>query len=169
MRLKRNAFDINVSTSKFDGFQVDGGVYYKNDMYHYYGINLAEDSLNKEQLEVYAPRVIYNKLGGHLGLASTTTRVGELSHAAHIDYFYLFGREHNLDLGYTLGYTNNFWGDKSHPQKVGLDLGFQYDYCIGQGDNLFVVDRIWFKFNPFIETSEEFYRLHLGVRLDGNT
>ena len=164
-----NAFDINVTTSKFDGFQVDGGVYYKNDMYHYYGINLAEDSLNKEQLEVYAPRVTYNKLGGHLGLASTSTRVGELSHTAHIDYFYLLGREHNLDLGYTLGYDNNFWGDKSHPQRVGLDLGFQYDYCIGQGDKLFVVDRIWFKFNPFIETSEEFYRLHLGVRLDGTT
>ena len=164
-----NAFDINVTTSKFDGFQVDGGVYYKNDMYHYYGINLAEDSLNKEQLEVYAPRVTYNKIGGHLGLTSTSTRIGELGHAAHVDYFYLFGREHNLNLGYTLSYADNFWGDKSHPQKVGVDLGFQYDYCMGQGDKLFVVDRIWFKVNPFFEMSEEFYRLHLGVRLDGTT
>ena len=164
-----NAFDINVTTSKFDGFQVDGGVYYKNDMYHYYGINLAEDSLNKEQLEVYAPRVTYNKIGGYLGLTSTSTRIGELGHAAHVDYFYLFGREHNMDLGYTLSYADNFWGDKNHPQKVGVDLGFQYDYCMGQGDKLFVVDRIWFKVNPFFEMSEEFYRLHLGVRLDGTT
>ena len=164
-----NAFDINLTTSKFDGFQVDGGVYYNNDMYHYYGINLAENPLTEEQIAVYDPKVTYNKIGGHLGLASTTTGVGELSHDAHLDYFYLLDREHNIDFGYTLGYADNFWGNKSHPQKVGLDLGFQYDYCMGQGNNLFVVDRIWFKANPFFEMSDEFYRLHLGVRLDGAT
>ena len=164
-----NAFDINLTTSKFDGFQVNGGVYYKNDMYHFYGINLAENPLTDEQLAVYAPRITYNKVGGRLGLSSTSTRVGELNHDAHIDYFYLFDREHSVDVGYSLGYVDNFWGDKSHPQKIGLDLGFQYDYCIGQVNNLFVVDRIWFKANPFLEMSDEFYRLHLGVRLDGAT
>ena len=66
-------------------------------------------------------------------------------------------------------YAENFWGDKSHPQKLGIDLGFQYDYCMGQDNNLFVVDRIWFKANPFFEMSDEFYRLRLGVRLDGAT
>ena len=164
-----NAFDINLTTSKFDGFQMDGGVYYNNDMYHFYGINLAENPLTEEQIVVYDPKVTYNKIGGHLGLSSTTTGVGELSHDAHLDYFYLFDREHNIDFGYTLGYADNFWGDKSHPQKVGLNLGFQYDYCMGQDNNLFVVDRIWFKANPFFEMSDEFYRLHLGVRLDGAT
>ena len=164
-----NAFDINLSTSKFDGLQLDGGVYYKNDMYHFYGINLVENPLTEEQIAVYAPKVTYNKVGGHLGLASTTTRVGELSHAAHLDYFYLLDREHNIDFGYSIGYSDNFWGDKSHPQKIGLDMDFQYDYCIGQGDNLFVVDRIMFKANPFFELSDDFYRLHLGVRLDGTT
>ena len=165
-----NAFDINLTTSKFDGFQVDGGVYYKNDMYHYYGINLKETPLTDEQIDAYVNRkVTYNKLGGHLGLASTATRVGELSHAAHLDYFYLFDREHNVDLGYTLGYADNFWGDKSHPQKVGIDLGFQYDYCLGHEGQLFDVERFWFKAAPFFEMSNEFYRLHLGVRLDGAT
>lgn len=164
-----NAFDVNLSTSKFDGFQLEGGVYYKNDMYHFYGINLAENPLTDEQIAVYSPKITYNKVGGHLGLASTTTRVGELSHDAHVDYFYLFDREHNVDFGYTLGYVDSFWGDKSHPQKVGVDLGFQYDYCLGQVNNPFVVDRIWFKATPFFEMSDEFYRLHLGVRLDGAT
>ena len=164
-----NAFDINLTTSKFDGLQVDGGVYYKNDMYHYYGINLAENPLTEEQIAVYAPKISYNKVGGRLGLASTTTRVGELSHDAHVEYFYLFDREHAIDVGYTLGYANNFWGDKEHPQKIGMDLGFQYDYCLGQVNHLYVVDRIWFKANPFFEMSDEFYRLRLGVRLDGAT
>ena len=166
-----NAFDISLSTSKLEGFQVDGGAYYKNDMYHFYGLNLAEFPviLTEAQIEAMCPRQTYNTVGGHLGLTSTTTNVGELSHNAHLDYFYLFDREHNIDLGYTLGYANNFWGDKSHPQKLGLDLGFQYDYCMGQVSNLFVVDRIWFKVNPFFEMSDEFYSLHLGVRLDGTT
>ena len=164
-----NAFDISLSTSKFEGFQVDGGVYYKNDMYHYYGVNLPETPLTDAQIEQYCPRQAYNTVGGHIGLASTTTNIGELSHNAHLDYFYLFDREHNIDLGYTLGYADNFWGDKTHPQKLGLDLGFHYDYCMGQVSNLFVVDRIWFKVNPFFEMSDEFYSLHLGVRLDGTT
>ena len=166
-----NAFDINLTTSRFDGFQIDGGAFYKNDMYHYYGLNLAEFpvTLTEAQIEEACPRQTYNTVGGHLGLASTTTRVGELSHNARLDYFYLFDREHNIDFGYTLGYANNFWGDKSHPQKLGLDLGFQYDYCKGQESHLFVVDRIWFKATPFFEMGDEFYRLHLGVRLDGAT
>ena len=164
-----NAFEVNLTTSKFTGFQLDGGVYYKNDMFHFYGINLAENPLTEEQIAFYAPKITYNKIGGHLGLASSTTRVGELSHDAYLDYFYLIDREHNIDMGYSLGYAENFWGDKSHPQKIGVDLGFQYDYCIGQGENLFNVDRILFKVIPFFEMSDEFYRIHLGVRLDGAT
>ena len=164
-----NAFDISLTTSKFDGLQLDGGVYYNNDMYHFYGINLLETPLTEEELAIYAPKITYNQVGAHVGLASTSTRVGELSHDAHLDYFYMLDREHAIDFGYLLGYASNLWGDKSHPQKFGLDLGFQYDYCYGQGDNLFVVDRILFKVNPFFEMSDEFYRLHLGVRMDGAT
>ena len=164
-----NAFDINLTTNKFKGIQLDGGVYYKYDMYHHYGVNLTETPLTDEQIAAYSSKTTYNKLGAHVGLASTSTRVGELTHAANLDYFYLLSREHAVDVGYLLGYANNFWGNKNHPQKIGLDLGFQYDYRMGQGDNLFVVDHILFKVNPFFEMSGEFYRLHLGVRLDGAT
>ena len=168
-----NAFDVNLTTSRLDGFQIDGGVFYKNDMYHYYGMKILNESesagITEAVIEKACPRQTYNTIGGHLGLASTTTRVGELSHNAHLDYFYLFDREHNIDFGYTLGYTDNLWGDKSHPQKLGIDLGFRYDYCKGQESYLYVVDRIWFKATPFFEMSDEFYRLHLGVRLDGAT
>ena len=165
-----NAIDVNLSTSRFDGFQLDGEIYYKNDMYHYYGIpNVDSLGLTEEQLANIAPRIIYNKIGAHLGLASTTTRVGELSHGAHLDYFYLFNREHSIDFGYSLGYAENFWGKKDHPQKIGIDFGFQYDYCMGQQDNTFTVDRVLFKVNPYFEMSDEFYRLHLGVLVDGAT
>ena len=82
-----NAFEVNLSTSRFDGFQLDGGVYYKNDMYHYYGVpNVDELGLSDEQITAIAPKIVYNKIGAHLGLTSTTTRVGELSHGANLDY-----------------------------------------------------------------------------------
>ncbi|MCR5658104.1 MAG: hypothetical protein K6G25_02125 [Bacteroidales bacterium] len=164
-----NAFDINLSTSKINGFQLEGGVYFKNDRYHLYGVDLTENPLTEEQIEVFAPKITYNRVGGYIGLASTTTRLREMNHAANLDYFYLFNREHAVDFDYSLGYANNFWGDKSHPQNIGVDLGFQYDYCMGQGDNSFVVSRVLFKVNPFFEMGGEFYRLHLGVRLDGAT
>lgn len=164
-----NAFDVNLTTSKFDGIQLDGGVFYKNDMYHFYGVNLVDTPLTEEQVEKVCPRQAYNTIGAHLGIASTSTRLAELSHSARLDYVYLFGREHTVDLDYLLGYANSFWGDKNHPQKIGLDLGFQYDYRLGQGDYLYVADRILFRINPFFEMSGDFYRLHLGVRLDGAT
>ena len=165
-----NAFDINLTTSKFDGFQVDGSVYYKNDMYHYYGVNLDSIPLTDEEIEQYCPRQTYNTIGGHLGLASTSTRLGELSHSGSLDYQYTFdrfdSREHFLDLNYGIGYTQNWWGDKNHPQKVGVDLGLQYDNFASIGD---AENRILFKFNPFFEMKDEFYRLHFGVLLDGAT
>ncbi len=164
-----NAFDLNLSSSKFDGFLLDGGVYYKNDMYHHYGVNLAGTPLTDEQIAAYSHKTTYNKVGARVGLASTSTRVGALGHAANLEYYYLFEKEHAVDLDYSLGYADNFWGDKNHPQKIGLDLGFQYDYRMGQGDHLFVVDHILFKVNPFFELSDEFYRLRLGVRLYGAT
>ena len=166
-----NAFDVNLTTSKFDGFQVDGGVYYKNDKYHYYGVNLEEMPLTEDEIEQYCPLQTYNTIGGHLGLASTSTRMAELSHSGSVDYHYTFDafetKEHSVELDYGLGYTQNWWGDKSHPQKAGVDLGFQYDGS-KLGDNE-TENRILFKVNPFLEMSDEFYKLHLGVRIDGTT
>ena len=172
-----NAFDISLTTSKFDGLQVDGGVYYKNDMYHYYGVNLTEKPLTDAQIEQYCPKQTYNTIGAHVGLASTTTRVGELSHSGAVDYHYTFdntyAREHFVGLEYGLGYAQNWWGDKNHPQKIGVDLGFQYEYFdashldqtqmpVANRNDLYL-----FKVNPFFEMSGDFYKLHLGVRLDG--
>lgn len=172
-----NAFDINLTTSKFDGLQLSGGVFYKNDMYHYYGVNLAETPLTDAQIEQYCPKQTYNTIGAHVGLASTSTRVGELSHSGSVDYHYTFdafeAKEHSVDLEYGLGYAQNWWGDKSHPQKVGVDLEFQYGYFDSSHldqTSMPVVNRTdlyLFKVNPFLEMSDEFYKLHLGVRLDG--
>ena len=165
-----NAFDVNLTTSRFDGIQLDAGVFYKNDMYHYYGVNLVETPLTDDQIEQYCPRQTYNTIGGHLGLASTSTRVGELNHSGSLDYQYTFdkfdAKEHFVGLDYGIGYAQNWWGDKSHPQKVGLDVGFQYDNF---NVNEETENRIFFKVNPFFEMKNDFYRLHLGVRIDGAT
>ena len=172
-----NAFDLGLTTSAFSGAQADFSVYYKNDMYHYYGVNLVELPLTDEEIEQYCPRQTYNTIGTHLGLASTSTRVGELSHSGGVDYHYTFdktnGREHFVGLEYGLGYAQNWWGDKSHPQKVGVDLAFQYEYfesshldqtmmSVANRNDLYL-----FKVNPFFEMGGEFYKLRLGVRLDG--
>ena len=171
-----NAFDVNLSTSTINGMQLDGGVYYKNDMYHYYGVNLVETPLTDEQIELFCPRQTYNTIGAHLGLASTSTRLGELTHTGGLDYHYTFdntyAREHFVDVEYGLGYSQNWWGDKSHPQKVGVDLAFQYEYfetshLVAELPVAGRNDLLLFKVNPFFEMSDEFFRLRLGVRLDG--
>lgn len=174
-----NAFDVSLTTSILDGFQIDAGVNYKNDMYHYYGLNLTElpVALTEEQIAEACPRQTYNTIGAHLGLASTSTRVGELRHSGTVDYHHTFdkfdAKEHFVGLEYGLGYTQNWWGDKSHPQKVGVDVGFQYEYFDAtQQDaaNMAVVcrnDLYLIKVNPYFEMGGEFYKLHLGVRLDG--
>lgn len=172
-----NAFDLGLATSAFSGAQADFSVYYKNDMYHYYGVNLVEMPLTDEEIEQYCPRQTYNTIGTHLGLASTSTRVGELSHSGGVDYHYTFdktnGREHFVGLEYGLGYAQNWWGDKSHPQKVGVDVAFQYEYFESSHLDQTMMpvanrnDLYLFKVNPFFEMGGEFYKLRLGVRLDG--
>ena len=168
-----NAFDIGLSTSKLDGFQIDGNVFYKNSMYHYYGVNLDSIPLTDEEMEETCPRQIYNTIGGHFGLASTSTRKTGFSHKAGLDYHYTFdkidSKEHFAGVDYAIAYAENWWGDKNYPQKVGLDLGFQYDYFMGRSETTNVYDRFWFKVNPFFEMSGKFYRVHLGARLDGST
>ena len=163
-----NAFDVNLTTSQFDGFQIDGGVFYKNDVYHYYGVNLVETPLTDEQIEKYCPRQAYNSVGGHVGLTSTSTRVGEFIHSGGLDYQYTFdafsSKEHFLGLDYGLGYTENWWGGKTHPQKAGVNVGFQYDGFAPSGA---IENRVFFKVNPFFEMKDEFYRMHLGIWMDG--
>ena len=172
-----NAFDIGLTSTKYKNVQLGGNVYYKNDMYHYYGVNLTEHPLTDQQIEQLCPSQTYNTIGAHFGLASTSTRVGEVTHSGSLDYHHTFdntyAREHFVGAEYGLGYTQNWWGNKSHPQKIGLDLAFQYEYFdsshldqtmmpVANRSDLYLM-----KANPYFEMGDEFYKLHLGVRLDG--
>ena len=171
-----NAFDVSLTTSVLDGFQIDAGVNYKNDMYHYYGVNLDSIPLTDEEIERYCPRQTYNTIGAHVGLASTSTRLGEFGHTGSVDYHYTFDntyeREHFVDVEYGLGYSQHWWGDKSYPQKVGVDAAFQYQcfdisHWVAELPVAGRNDMFLLKLNPFFEMSGEFYKLRLGVRLDG--
>lgn len=155
-----NAMEIGLTSSKYKNVQLGGNVYYKNDMVHY-----------RE-----GAKQVYNTIGGHFGVVPTTTRTGEVSHQLGLDYHYTFdntyAREHFVGAEYGLGYTQNWWGDKSHPQRLGVDLGFQWEHFASNHEVLLLpVINQWslylIKVNPFFEMGDEFYKLHLGVRLDG--
>ena len=167
-----NALNIGLTSTRFKDVQMGWDVYYKNDLYHYYGLNLKDYPLTSAEIDDYCGGVTFNTIGTHFGLVPTSTRVGEVNHKVGVDYHYTFDnngeKEHFADLEYGFGYTQNWWGSKSHPQKLGVDLGFQYDIFRSQyGVN--GVNRMLFKVNPFFEMSDEFYHLHLGVLMDGAT
>ncbi len=164
-----NAFNIGLTSSKYKDVQLGGNVYYKNDMYHYYGVNLTEHPLTEQEIEQLCPRQTYNTIGAHFGVIPTSTRVGELSHKFDLDYSYTFNNtyasEHYAGLGYGIAYTQNWWGNKNHPQRIGMNLSFQYGGLVmNEGSSL--NHRILLKTNPFFEMKDEFYRLHLGFRFD---
>ncbi len=164
-----NAFDIGLTSSKYNNVQLAGNVYYKNDMYHYYGVNLTEHPLTEQEIEQLCPRQTYNTIGAHFGVIPTSTRVGELNHKLDLDYSYTFNNtyasEHYAGLGYGIAYNQNWWGNKNHPQRIGMDLSFQYGGLVmNEGSSL--NHRILLKTNPFFEMKDEFYRLHLGFRFD---
>ena len=164
-----NAFDIGLTSSKYKDVQLGGNVYYKNDMYHYYGVNLTEHPLSEQEIEQLCPRQTYNTIGAHFGVIPTSTRVGELNHKLDLDYSYTFNNtyasEHYAGLGYGLAYNQNWWGNKNHPQRIGMNLSFQYGGLVmNEGSSL--NHRILLKTNPFFEMKDEFYRLHLGFRFD---
>lgn len=164
-----NAFNIGLTSSKYKDVQLGGNVYYKNNMYHYYGVNLTEHPLTEQEIEQLCPRQTYNTIGAHFGVIPTSTRVGELSHKFDLDYSYTFNNtyasEHYAGLGYGIAYTQNWWGNKNHPQRIGMNLSFQYGGLVmNEGSSL--NHRILLKTNPFFEMKDEFYRLHLGFRFD---
>lgn len=158
-----NAFDVSLSTKKFDNLQLDGKVYYKNDVYHYYGVNLAETPLLETEIETYCPRQAYNTIGAKIDLQTTSTRLGEFAHRADFDYHYFFDKvygqsEHSAALNYGVSYSDNWWGGKQNPQKVGIDVAAQYDY-------LMAFNRLFTKLNPYFEMKGDFYRLHAGLKM----
>ena len=164
-----NAFDLSLTSSRFSNLQVGGGVYYKNDMVHDYGINTAGLTIDEATLDKLAPRKMYNTVGARFGLVSTNTRTGDSRHNLSLDYHYLFGgpdlgMEHFGGLDYDVSLTESWWGKKNHPQRLGTAMAFQFDHTAFPLS--LAVNRILFKVNPYFEMKEDFYRLHLGARLD---
>ena len=175
--MMNNAFDIGLSSSRFKNVQVNGNVYYKNDVVHYYGMRLVDWDGNEDVLTQLTPRQAYNTIGTRLAVASSSTRNREWKHQASFDYHYLSSAfsssEHYADLRYGLSYANNWWGDKSHPQLLGADLSFVFDTYQSDGAAFFVEPSstvrqktAWFEMKPYFEMKDEYYRLHLGLRVD---
>ena len=167
-----NAIEMSLVRNKPNKAQVVGNVYYKNDNYHYYGIRLPEWTGDSISLAHGAPRQVYNTVGAHYGVSSTTTRQGESLHDLDIDYHYLFGKvgdskEHHAKLDYDLGYAKSWWGKKEYPQKIGVAMGAQYvfnEFMEQKGDNRLLVN-----VRPYFEMKNEYFRLNLGAILDGAT
>ena len=160
-----NTFDLGLASTKFSNLQLGGEVYYKYDMYHYYGVKV-NDVPAGFSIETMAPQQTYNTIGAAFNLNSTNTRNGEFVHDLGLNYHYLFDevcavQEHAARLDYDLGYVDSWWGSKEHPQKVGVALSTQV------GRNYDGNERLIFKVNPYFEMKGAFYRLHLGVRMDG--
>ena len=166
-----NAFDIALSSSRFSNLQLHGDVYYNNDVIHYYGVKLSNWTGSEAALEKETPRQTYNTIGMRLAMASTTTRRGEFSHNGDFDYHYLFallgGGEHDASINYDLAYQESWWGKRDNPQKAGVKLGFQYDnFSDGTLSPKTHLNRYLGKVNPYLEMKDDFFRLHLGFRLD---
>ncbi len=158
-----NAFDVSVTTKKFDNLQLGGKVYYKNDVCHYYGVNQAETPLSDAEIETFCPRQAYNTIGAKLDMQTTSTRLGEFAHRAEFDYHYFFDKvygqsEHSAALNYGISYSDNWWGGKQNPQKVGIDVTAHYDY-------LMAFNRLFTKLNPYFEMKGDFYRLRAGFKM----
>lgn len=175
--MMNNAFDLGLSSSRFKNVQVTGKVFYKNDVVHDYGIRLSEWDGDEDALALLTPRQAYNTIGTHVDVASASTRNRELSHQAAFDYHYLYSSfassEHYVGLRYGLAYTNNWWGDKSHPQQLGADLAVQFDTYQSDPAAMYVEPAAVVRqktalvaFKPYLEMKDDYYRLHLGFGLD---
>lgn len=156
-----NAFDVSVTTKKYDNLQLDGKLYYKNDVSHYYGVNLTETPLTDEEIATYCPRQAYNTIGAKFEMQTTSTRLGEFSHRADFDYHYLFDKvygqsEHSALLNYGISYSDNWWGSKENPQKLGADATVHY---VSKANGAFM------RLNPYFEMKGGFYCLRAGFKL----
>ena len=172
-----NEFDISLISKRFSGYQMGAKVYYKNDMYHYYGVDHSLLPAGYEsQLEQICPKQVYNTIGTTLQLASTSTRLNELKHNARFDYHHVSEKVYNasenaLSVDYALAYDARWWGSKENPQRIGVDAGLQFDNCQMNtnvpNQSVLGNDILVYKLSPYFEMKDDFYRLHLGFRVDG--
>lgn len=169
--LMNNLFDVRVA-SKLSGHQLDGKVYYKNDLYHYYGYNLSDSLIPSARVEEFCPKQVYNLVGARFAISSTDSRLQTLQHSISVGYDYAFSRfglsEHNVALKGALSYADNWWGDRKYPQRIGMDLEVEFDDFsdanLPQVEN--VGSRLLVGANPYFEMKGGFYKLHLGARVD---
>ena len=161
-----NVFDSDLTYNTGDVL-LDFGLLYKNDMYHYYGVNISEVQLTEKQMEELCPRQSYNTIGVRLNLSSNETVLGKLNNTGGISYRYTFDRfgcsDHWVKANYGLVYPVSLWGEKAYPQVFSLDAVFDYD-SYGVYDTLH--NQGLFALTPGFEMSNDFFRLHLGARVD---
>ncbi len=161
-----NAFDVAVG-AKLSNYQLDGRVYYDNDVYHYYGYRLSDSLIPEGRIDELCPRQVYNTIGVNASLNSTDRHLQTLQHSVDVGYRYTFdkfgAKEHYAEVKGKLAYSDNWWGDRSKPQTAGLDLGLAYDkYDIGEEFS----GRTLLNLSPYFEMKDDFYRLHLGFRAE---
>lgn len=163
-----NLFDARL-LSKTRNHQLSGRVFYKNDLYHYYGYRLSDSLIPQGRVDELCPKVVENAVGLNAVLSSTDRHLQQLQHRVAIDYRYVFGKEseHYADLCGKLAWADNWWGDRACPQEIGLSIGVKYDdYRATAEEHTYASHRLLVDMAPYLETKSDFYSLHLGFRFD---
>ena len=164
-----NAFDVNLSYEDMGMYRLEGGVFFDNDMNHYYGVNLVEMPLTDEQIEAFCPRQVYNTIGAFVKLDAKGYPLGVPVDPGAIKYRYAFDQfgcgDGLLEFDYSYVLYPAAWykkGTSSKRIKVDVDLDFNHYKCLDSLRN-----RGFGRLNPSFEMAGDFYRLHFGASVDG--
>ena len=163
-----NAFDISLSYEDFGMYRLESGVFFDNDMYHYYGVNLVDIPLNETRIEEFCPRQVYNTIGAFVNLAAKVYPLGVPVGPGSIKYHYTYDRfgcgDGLVELDYSYVYNVNWFGQKQYPQRIKVDVDLDYNHY----KSLDSLRSLGFgRLNPSFEMSGDFYRIHLGASVDG--
>ena len=163
-----NAFDVSLSYEDMGMYRLEGGAFFDNDMNHYYGVNLVETPLTDEQIVTFCPRQVYNTIGAFVKLDAKGYPLGVPVSQGAIKYHYTYDRfgcsDGLVELDYSYLYHVNWFGKKQYPQRLKVDVDWDFNHykCL---DSL--ANRGFGRLNPSFEMADDFYRLHLGVSVDG--
>ena len=163
-----NAFDISLSYEDFGMYRLESGVFFDNDMYHYYGVNLVDVPLDDIQISEFCPRQVYNTIGAFVNLAAKVYPLGVPVGPGSIKYHYTYDRfgcgDGLVELDYSYVYNVNWFGQKQYPQRIKVDVDLDYNHY----KSLDSLRNLGFgRLNPSFEMSGDFYRIHLGASVDG--
>ena len=164
-----NAFDVGFSYEDMGQYRLETGVFFNNDMYHYYGVNLVETPLIDEQIEGFCPKQVYNTIGAFVNLSAKGYPLGVPVGPGSIKYHYTYDQfgcgDGLVELDYSYVYYPLGWFKKGEsPKKLKVDVDFDFNHykC---NDSL--INRGFGRLNPSFEMSGDFYRIHLGASVDG--